>query len=396
LILSLGLVLAGFGLIGAISGQVSAQVLAGAGSILAIYLRKLRPGKPADSSSGLSSDPNRNTSTNTKAIEDKKEEEEDKDSDGIRQFLKDIQEQVRFGAPSEVGGYISNFAGLYYVLIVLAHFVPNSVVGYFQAASNVTVLISIFATSLGFALFAGFSKLHGSRGDTSLGFKYAVKYVSYLGAPLVFFLAAASQPIVLLVYGREFLQATPLVALISISNIPLILGQSVFPAYFNAIGKTNYTMIAFLADAAAAIVLAPLLGSIYGAVGMTFAMLGSNLVSGAVALILARRRLNARIDYKASSSALAASVVCYLSALAVQDFVSSNVSSPLVALAFQAIVFAALYLVLAPLFRVLNLEDVVGLRQSVLGFGRLGRPLAAVLGLEARITARLGVRKQCQ
>lgn len=355
IVLTLGLILVGLGVWGAVAGQISGQVLAALSAITIIYLMKLRSG------------------SFPKGIE-------------VGQFLRDVSEEIRFGAPSEVGGYISNFAGFYYALIVLAFFVSNQVIGYFQAATNVTVLISIISTSISMSLFAGFTRLHGAEGDTRSGFSFAVRYVAYFGAPLVFFLAVASKPIILLVYGSSFLPATTLLALVSLSNIPMIIGQSVFPPYFNAIGKTKFTMYAFLGDALVAMLLAPPLAFYFGAIGVILALFGSNLVSGVLALGLAKKYLNAGINYKTSLSALVASVICYGATF---EILNLNVGA-LGQVFLQALVFFGLYLVLAPLLRVVASEDVNLLKASLSGLGPLGSPVIAILRIESALTKRLG------
>jgi O-antigen/teichoic acid export membrane protein len=353
LALSVGLVVSGLGVIGALAGQVTGQIIAALSAISIIYFLKL-----AKSS---------------------------KLKDQISQMYTDLKDLINFGFPSEFGSYVSNFAGLYFVVIILGHFVSNPEVGYFQAAANVTFLISIVATSISLSLLPGFTRLHGKEGNTGLGFSYAVKYVAYLGTPLILFLAAASGPIVLLVYGRLFQRAAELLALISISNLPMIIGQSIFPAYFNAIGRTRFTMYAFLADAAAAIVLAPILGYYFGAIGITFALLGSNLASGLVALFLAKKYLKSGINYKSSLSALIASLVCFGATFEIPFL---NISLVIVIL-LQATVFFGLYILIAPALKVVGSEDVRFLRQPMAGMGIIGKPIVAILDVESALMKRM-------
>ena len=287
---------------------------------------------------------------------------------GYRNFLSDIKSMIRYGIPSEMGQYFSNFTSQNFVTIVLGVFTSNATVGYFQAATGVTAIISIIATSLALSLFAGFSSLHGQNKDTGLAFVYAVKYVAYVGAPFVFFLIAASGPIIRVVFGTGYISAAPLLALISFSNIPMIIGQSVFIPYFNGIGKTRFTMYALIADGLAAIILAPILGMYYGAYGVTFALLGSNLASGIVALYLARKYLNTRIDYRSSFLALCASIICAGVAYASGFLNSSSSLIPnLIILVIEFAVFFGLYLLLAPLFSVVRKDDIVRLSAATRG-----------------------------
>jgi O-antigen/teichoic acid export membrane protein len=151
------LILLGFGVFGAVVAQVSSLLVAASLAIFGLYFLKLRGGS----------------------------------KDNAKNFLSDVKSLIKFGIPSEIGSYFSSFAGQNYVVIVLGIFASDAIVGYFQAATNVTAIISVFSTSIILSLFAGFSALHGQKGDTGLGFVYAVKYVSFAGTPIIFFIIAA-------------------------------------------------------------------------------------------------------------------------------------------------------------------------------------------------------------
>ena len=114
--------------------------------------------------------------------------------------------------------------------------------------------------------------------------------------PLIFFLMAASSSSIRLIYGVKFLPGAPLLALIAVSNLSLVIGQPLFPSYFNGVGKTRFTLYAYLADAAAAFILTPVLGVYFHEVGITLALLGSNFTSGIASLYLAKKYLGMTID----------------------------------------------------------------------------------------------------
>jgi O-antigen/teichoic acid export membrane protein len=347
------LILVGLGIFGAVLAQVSSLLVAASVAIIALYLAKIRgPGK----------------------------------KQGFRLFLADVKELIRFGLPSELGGYFSNFAGQNYITIVLGAFAAASV-GYFQAATSVTAIISIISTSLALSLFAGFSSLHGQKRDTGLGFVYAVKYTAYISSPFIFFLIAASKPIIRIIFGVAYLPAAPLLALISFSNIPMVIGQSVFVPFFNGIGKTRFTMFAFVADGVASLVLAPPLAKFGGAVGVTFALLGSNLASGVVALFLAKNYLGTEIDYKSSSLAVGASLVC-AAAVYVLGLLnpSSSLLPTLLMLILQFVVFFGLYLLVAPLVRVVKKDDIARLMAASKGMNFFSSFAIRLLKIEEKLS----------
>ena len=352
------LILLGFGVTGAILGQVLGLVFASLFAILAIYFLKLQTSNTKESSFSISA------------------------------MIADVKEQIRFGFPSEVGSYVSNFAGQNYVLIVLAFYVTsNAIIGNFKAATNLASLITIIPASLSLSLFAGFAALYGREGNMAKGFVHSVKYSAYGVTPFIFFLMAAAVPITRVFYGRGFLGAAPLLALISFSNIPIIIGQPLFPSFFSAVGKTKFTLYAYLADAAAAVVLSPIFAMYFQAIGITFVLLISNLVSGLTALYLSKKYLNTKIDYRTSLLVFLASLVCASVAYAPSYFLGSpnSLILNLFLLLVQLVAFFGLYLALAPLLGAISKEDITRLRSSTSDMRYIGHLFSAVLNIEDRM-----------
>jgi len=348
------LILLGFAVLGAVLAQVLSVLVASSLAISFLFIYKLRG---ADSISRIGS-----------------------------RFFSDVKEMIRYGIPSEIGAYFANFAGQNYVIIILGIVTTDAVVGYFQVATGVTAIISVVSTALSLSLFAGFSSLHGQNRNTGQAFVYAVKYVAYAVSPFIFFLIAAAVPLIRVVFGVRYSPAAPLLALISFSNIPTIIGQSVFVPYFNGIGKTNFTLIALIADGVVSLALAPLFGVFLGAYGVTLALLCSNFASGVVALYLTKRNLNTQIDYKASLRALGVAALCavvsYGSGLINQ---SSSFFPTLATLVLQFVVFFGLYLLLAPLFRVVDKSDIARLREASVGMRSISKFILILLKFEEKM-----------
>jgi stage V sporulation protein B len=348
LVLSPALVILGFGVFGAVLAHVSSYYVAAALALAGIYFFKLRGGGAGSS---------------------------------FRTTLADVKKQITYGFPIHMGVYLSNFASQNYILFILASVALNEVVGYFQAAVNITIVITIVATSLSLSLFQTFASLDGKKGDTAQAFVYAVKYVSYLATPIILFIAAASSPLVYLIYGRSYLPSANILSLMAISYMPMAIGFAIFQPFFNGIGKTRFTMFALLAGAASTVVLAPLLGLVYGAYGIIYSLLVSNWVSSILALYLAKRYLNMEINYASSYLALATAAVSYLAAFSLTYLSISML--PLLVL--QIIVFFGLYLTIAPLVGVINSNDVLTLRSSTGRLGILSKIVSVILNYEIAI-----------
>lgn len=348
------LILLGFGVAGAVFAQVAGLLTASIFAVFSIYFLKLR--------------------------------KEGAILFNLKSFSGDVREAISFGIPSEVGSNVSNFAGQNYVVIIFGILTTTTIVGYFQTALALTALITVITASLSLSLFASFSTLYGKQGNTGLGFLYVVKYLSYAVAPIIFFLIAAASTSIRLVFGRSYVPAAPLLALVALSNLTLVLGQPLFPSYFNGIGKTRFTLYAYLADAAAAFILAPLLGIYFQQIGITFSLLASNFTSGVTALYLAKKYLGTTIDYRTSGLAVAVSALCAIPTYFISGF-SSN-SSPFVivlgTVILQFAVFFGLYLLLAPLIGIINSGDIVRLKSASSGIRYFSKVFQLVINIESR------------
>jgi O-antigen/teichoic acid export membrane protein len=352
------LILLGFGVIGAVFAQVAGLLVASIFGVFSIYFLKLRK----DGSPSLD----------------------------LKYFFKDVRAAISFGLPSEIGSNVSNFAGQNYVVIILGILTTTQIVGYFQTALALSALITVITASLSLSLFAGFSTLYGVQGNTRLGFLYVVKYLSYAVAPIIFFLIAASSSSIRLIFGRTYAPAAPLLALVALSNLPLVLGQPLFPSYFNGIGKTRFTLYAYLADAIASFILAPLLGIYFHQIGITFSLLGSNFTSGIAAVYLAKKYLGTVLDYKASFLAVVVSAFCAIPTYFISDLSSTN-SSFLIVLATvvaQLIVFFGLYLILAPVLGIVNSDDISRLKSASSGMRYFSRIIIIVLNIESKFVSK--------
>ncbi len=236
-IIAILLIVFGFGAYGAVLGHSVSYLVAGGAGLLLLYVSILR-------------------------------------SDGPilpRNFLKDIRSQIAFGIPSEFSANISNFVSTTYVVIVLSAIAGNAVVGWFQAANNFTTIISIVSGSLGSALFPAFTSIYGRSGDTSLAFKYAVKYVSFLAAPIMLFLAVSSRQLVEIIYGSSYLPAAPYLILFSLGSLPGNNRTINTGSNFQCGGKNEADDVTNLSSVLPVVLLAPVFGYLFGPYGLILA-----------------------------------------------------------------------------------------------------------------------------
>lgn len=347
------LIIAGFGVFGAIDGQVISFLVAGFAGIVVLYLAKLRrlPLRPWNLGA-------------------------------------ELVDMIRFGLPVFAGSLISGLAS-YYVTILLAAIATNAVFGFYQAASNFAIPVSLVSTSIGSALFPAFSSLAGTGGDLKVAFNLSVKYVSYLIVPIALFLVASSPVLVSAILGPSFAQASPYLQLLAIAYLPTAVGLGVLPVFFNGAGKTRLSLYLYLVNSILIVIAAPLLALQLGLAvnGLIYALLVSNLGGLVLGLALARRSLSASADLRSVAMILLSSVIS-----AAVVFFLPVFSSRALTLLLQLVAFVACYLTLAPILRGISRDD-VGRLKLVLGEMKVIGVLSGwVLRYEMVIIERVGAK----
>ncbi len=353
LALTVGLILLGFGVYGAIVGHVAAYVLAGLFATGGLFLQRMRPW-----------------------------------SHGTEHFLEDVRSMLGQGFLVFAGSIATGLASQY-ALIVLALIANNSVVGYFQAANNVTVAITVLSGALSLALFRSFAALHGLEQDISLAFAYSVKYTSYILTPIAFFLLATAGPLVDLVYTSSYSASVVLLQTAAISFLPMAIGMAVLTSFFNGTGVSRFTLfisiVAAIALAAGSFVLAVVFN--LGAEGVMLALVVSNVAMTLSGLILARSYLGTHLPMRPLSGIFSSGLVAFC----VIWFLPAGGLSSGEAILIDSALFLVLYLTLVPFLFGLEEEDLTRLSIAAETMGPM-RPLFEILlRYERRV---LAIRKR--
>jgi O-antigen/teichoic acid export membrane protein len=338
------LVLVGFGAFGAVVGHLASVFIAGALGLLLLF-----SSKSANASNSI----------------------------GI--FSSDIRIMISYSFPFFVGA-VAVALSIQYVYIILASIGTNASVGWFQSAVNVTSAITVTASAVTQALFPAFAHLDGAKADTGLAFRYSVKYMGLVISPTIFFLIGAASPLTLSLYGPTFSPAAFYLVILSLSNLPTVMGHALLAQYFNGIGKTKLSLVFNVANAVSLSILAPLLALSFGLgiPGLVYSILISNAFAIVLGLWLARSKLGTRIDGRAVAATFAASVISVVPLVILNSVISSHI----VLLLVDVAMFAVVYLVMVPLVGAISKEDVLRLRISVEGMGLFGAIVGVVLFFE--------------
>lgn len=343
------LILLGFGVTGAVTGHVLSLVIGGGFIGIVLFYRTNR-------SSGW-----------------------------IGNFRTDAKRLVHLGSPAFLASNLNNFSN-YWIAIVLAIIVGNSVIGAFQAAVNLTVVVTLLTSTFSPVLISAFAATDGTGRDLALAFRMAAKYVSFVAMPAIFFLAVASAPLMQILYGASYLSGSHYLLLLAVSYTPVLLGYLVIFPFFNGVGRTMLTLYTVGLDALVLITLAPVLGIWMGmgANGLVLSMFLSNLASALVGLGFARKHYSATLDFKAAAKILLAGVLSFAVTYAVPQRFPPEVSVPL-----DLVAVSVLYLTLSPVFGVLDLRDIRVFRQALGRIPLVGSVARPIIWYEERLYAML-------
>jgi len=352
------LVFLGYGIMGAIQGQIVAQLTAGILGIIIFYFALFR--NPKEKSS------NKIDITGT------------------------LKTLLKYGLPLSVlvviGGFLPQF---YNTLLTQSFTMTNSTsyttaLGNFQAAVNFTVLISFFTVPIATVLFPAFSKLKAEEEKKTLRvvFQSSVKYGALLTLPVTLMIMVLSEPLVFTVVGTEYTEAPFFLTLYSIIYLYAGLGNLSLGNFLNGQGKTQITMRMALLTLCMGLLLGWLLIPQFGVVGLIVANSVAGLPSLFSGLWWIRKNFGATIDFVSSAKILLASGVA---AVVTHLLLSQLNYSYWIELIAGGVCFLAVYLVTAPLIRAVDKKDVRHLREMLSGLG----PLSYIFNIPLEIIEKL-------
>jgi O-antigen/teichoic acid export membrane protein len=357
LILSTILIIVGFGVLGAVSGQVFGWTAACALGI-ALLLSSRRTlklkARVSDSKVGLRSD---------------------------------LPTMMRYSLPLYMSSLITT--GLsQYQLVVLAIFTTNAEIGNFTATVNFAALITVFASPITTALFPAFSKLElkTRSAELKLMYRQAVKYVTLVILPVAVLVAVLSRDLVRAVYGSAYRSAPAYLAVYALLYSLTAIGYAVNSPFLNGVGKSKDTLKMGLVQLVVLLPLAPALTWLFNVQGLILAYLTS-LFFFTLAGVRFTRSSGMKIDFTASSRLLLAALVAAVPILPIA------LLSPLPSylnVVCGGIGYGPIYLTLVPLFRAVTKSDLDEL-YSIGGKIRWLAPLVLIiLRYESRLLSLVG------
>ena len=277
------------------------------------------------------------------------------------ELLKNFKTMFNFGIPlyvsRVVGGFLTQFLSM-----VMAIYASDTLIGNYHVSMNFTVLLTFFALPIATVLFPTFSKLDSKEHAETLEkiFRTSVKYTSLLIIPATTLVIVLSKPLVSTLYGATYESAPFFLSLSSLTFLYTGLGQFSISGILNGQGETRKNMILGLANAAVGLPLAIVLVPRFQIVGLIIARIISSFPQIALGSFWVKKLYNISIDWGVTTKIFLLSLIAGLITFnSVYIFSLPNWTQLLVGIT----VLSSISLVLTPLFRIVNSDDIQNLRE---------------------------------
>ena len=353
------LVFLGYGIMGAIQGQIFAQVTAGAIGIILFYSSFLRTYRKKDALNKTA----------------------------IKETLKTL---LKYGMPLSVSVVVAGFLPQFYNTVLTQSYPAvgsssyTTALGNFQAAFNFTVIITFFTVPIATVLFPAFSKLKGDKEKETLRavFTTSVKYGALLTLPVTLMIMVLSEPIVFAVVGTEYTQAPFFLSFYIVLYLYAGIGNLSLGNFLNGQGKTQITMRMALTTLCMGLLLGWALISHLGIIGLIMTSLVAGFPSLVFGLWWIKKNFGATVDLVSSSKILLASVIAAVFTHLLLTPINWGYWAELI---LGGVSFLSVYLVTAPLIRAVDKKDIIRLREMLSGLG----PFSYVFNIPLEVMEKL-------
>ena len=328
-VISVGLVLLGFSVAGAVLGHVAGHII-GAVVALSILLLILRR------SAGNSDD-----------------------NVGFTETFKTL---MSYGIPLYVSGILVGFV-FPYQNFILAIFTTNVDIGNLQAAGNFVSLITVVSLPITTALFPAFSKLNSTTNDkTTTFFKFANKYTTLLIIPMATLLIIFSKEIVQIIYGSTYQTAPLFLSIHCLLYLLVGLGYLNLTSLFNGLGKTRITLKTSLITLVAILTLSPILAKAYGVPGVIAALISAHAASTCYGMYVAKRSFKIEFDTKSLIKIYLIGIASTVPSLLL---LQTSMLPGLVNVIVGGLLYLAIYVTLAPITGIVNNSELKTVNEVV-------------------------------
>jgi len=271
-------------------------------------------------------------------------------------FKKNLKIMLRYGIPFSISIIIGGFLIQFYNFI-MAIYCDDFLIGNYKIAQNFTIVISFFTQPLTTVLLPAFSRISSKADRETIrnAFQFSVKYASIVIIPITTLMMALSEPIVTVIFNGKYPLAPLYLTLLAASSLYVGLGSLSIGNLINGLGRTDVTLKLTLIAVSVGLPLSLVLIPAFQIVGLLITSLVATIPNLLVGLWWIKRRYGAEIDLPVSLkiylSAGLAGIPAYLTA-------SQFTINPLIDLCLGSLIFIGIFLLSASLTGALRKDDI--------------------------------------
>ncbi len=369
-VLTIGLVILGLGVLGAVIGYLVSLLLAGVtGTLLMFMVCKKMPASP-------SNQPSQQLETNNITVK------------------ADMKMLLKYGLPLSVVSIITAFQTQFNIMLIGVYSTADAV-GNYALATTFVVLITFFASPITMMLFPAFSKLDAEKDKEALKsvYQFSVKYATLLVVPVAMIVMALSESGIATLFGNKYPSAPLFLSLLAITYLFTAFGSLTTGNLLNGQGKTGLSMGLSILTAAISIPLSLVLASQIGVLGIVFTTLVAAIPSLIISLQWIKRHYDLTIDWVSSAKILIASGLAGIITFMVQLQIGF---SSLINLIIGAIVFAIVFFPSILLIKVIDNSDIANLRAMTASLGPVNYILNPALNTVEKLLSLINKSKEEQ
>jgi len=276
----------------------------------------------------------------------------------IKDPIKTLRLLLGFGIPFYLATLISGGLNQVYNSLMAVN-VPTDIIGNYGAAMNFGGLVSFLTLPIGTVLFPMFAKLRRDDPNLKMLFQSAVKYTSLLTTPVVACIVLLAEPLTGLIYGADYPYASLFLSLYVLIFAFEGLGGVSMSNLINGIGESGVifrsSVITFIVGAPLALILIPR----YQIIGLLVTMIVAPRFGWLYMVMWMRRALGFVVNWVGAARSYASSFLAFgVSYVLIHSLGLGGVA----ALVVGGVSFLATYFVVLPLsgalgdvdFQVLN------------------------------------------
>jgi len=368
-LLLIGLAMAGFGTLGAISGFTLSTIFAGIiGVAFIIILYRKIP------------------KTSIYKLE-------------LKKYTKQM---LKYATPLALLAMITGFLTQFYIIIYGYFFSDTALLGNYNAAFNFVILISFFSIPITNLLFPAFSKLDIKKDKTTLKnvFQASIKYSSLLVVPVTAIVMCLSTQAVTALFPQNGIieslfdiNATPqypltplFLALLSINYLFTAIGSLSIGNLINSQGQTRLNLKFAILTAAIGFPMGYILIQHYNIFGLIFTSIFAPIPSLILSIIWIKKHYDLTIDWISSAKILLSSAITATLTYILLHLIHLSPAIELVIGTgfFILILFGALILT-----KSLSAHDIANLRTMTTNLGPITKIIHIILNNMEKILAKL-------